>query len=65
MSVLCPECESVVAVDPDVAEEGDMMECEECGTELEIVALEPLKVVLVDGSGYEDEEELSFGEDRD
>jgi alpha-aminoadipate carrier protein LysW len=55
----------VVVVDPDVVEEGDTVECEECGAELEIVSLEPLKVVLVDGSGYDDPEELSFGEEED
>jgi alpha-aminoadipate carrier protein LysW len=65
MSVLCPECESVVVVDPAVVEEGDTVECEECGAELEIVSLEPLKVVLLDGSGYDDPEELSFGEEED
>jgi alpha-aminoadipate carrier protein LysW len=65
MSVLCPECESVVVVDPDVVEEGDTVECEECGSELEVVTLEPLKVRLVDASGYDDPEELSFAEEEE
>lgn len=64
MSVLCPECETLVLFDLDVAEEGDMIECEECGAELEIVSLDPPKVKLLDPSGYDDPEELSFaGED--
>jgi alpha-aminoadipate carrier protein LysW len=60
MAVLCPECESLVEVDPDIAEEGDTIECDECGAELEIVSLEPVKVVLVDPAGYDDPDELSF-----
>jgi alpha-aminoadipate carrier protein LysW len=60
MSVLCPECENVLVVDVDAVEEGDSMECEECGSELEITSLEPLKVVLVDAAVYDDPEELSF-----
>jgi len=65
MSVLCPECESLVMVDPEAVEEGDSVECEECGAELEIVALEPLKVKLIDASEYDDPEELSFTDEED
>ncbi len=65
MSVFCPECESLVVVDPDVVEEGDTVECEECGAELEFASLEPLKVVLVDDSGYDDPEELSLADEED
>jgi len=64
MSVLCPECESAVVVDADLVEEGDTVECEECGAELEVITLEPLKIRLVDASGYDDVEELSFSEEE-
>jgi alpha-aminoadipate carrier protein LysW len=60
MSALCPECESLVMVDVDAVEEGDSVECEECGAELEIASLDPLKVVQVDASGYDDPEVLPF-----
>ena len=33
---ICPECESVLDFDEDDAEEGDVIVCDECGTEFEI-----------------------------
>jgi alpha-aminoadipate carrier protein LysW len=67
---VCQECESVLDFDPDEVEEGDIVVCDECGTEFEVVATEPLELSQVDAEGYEDEdeevadeeEELSFGE---
>lgn len=60
MAALCPECENLIVVDPDAVEEGDTVECEECGSELEILTLEPLRITLIDTSGYDDPEDLSF-----
>jgi alpha-aminoadipate carrier protein LysW len=60
MSVLCPECESPVEIDVDEVEEGERIPCEECGAELEVVSVEPLKVALVDDSGYDDPDEPLF-----
>ncbi len=65
MSAICPECESLVVVDTDVFDAGDTIECEECGAELEIVTLDPLHVVLLDDSGYDDPEELPFPDGED
>lgn len=65
MSVLCPECETPVVVDVDGAEEGDTISCEECGADLEIVSLEPLKVTAIDDSGYDDPEETVYGGEED
>jgi alpha-aminoadipate carrier protein LysW len=53
---ICPECESVLDFDVDDAEEGDVIVCDECGTEFEIVATDPLELSKVE-EGYEDEEE--------
>ena len=60
MALLCPECESAVSVDVDEAEEGDVFPCEDCGAELEIVSLSPVRVEVVDDSGYDDPEETLF-----
>jgi alpha-aminoadipate/glutamate carrier protein LysW len=54
---VCQECESVLDVDPDDVEEGDIVVCDECGTEFEVVATEPLQLTQVDQEGYEDEDE--------
>jgi alpha-aminoadipate carrier protein LysW len=52
----CPECESVLVVDTDEVEEGDVISCDECGSEFEVVATEPLQLSQVE-DGYDDEDE--------
>lgn len=37
----CPVCEAEVTISEDPVE-GELLECEECGTELEILALDPI-----------------------
>jgi alpha-aminoadipate carrier protein LysW len=64
MSV-CPECESVLDFDPDEVEEGDIVVCDECGTEFEVVATEPLELSQVDEEGYEDDDEEVVDEEEE
>jgi len=56
----CPECEAEVHVDTD-ADKGDVVTCEECATNLEIVGLDPVELDIVEEEegeeDYEDEEE--------
>jgi alpha-aminoadipate carrier protein LysW len=51
----CPECENDLDVELDEVEEGDVVACEECGTEYEVVGVEPLELARVDGDLDEDE----------
>ncbi len=59
----CPECESELDIEVDEVEEGDVITCEECGTEFEVVGVEPLELARVEeglGEGddlYEEDEE--------
>jgi alpha-aminoadipate carrier protein LysW len=61
----CPECENNLDIELDDVEEGDVVACEECGTEFEVVGTEPLELARVedeidegeDGYGEEEEEE--------
>jgi alpha-aminoadipate carrier protein LysW len=62
---VCQECESVLDFDPDDAEEGDIVVCDECGTEFEVVATDPLELSRVDEEGYEDEDEEVAEEEED
>ncbi len=50
---ICSECESVLDFDVDEVDEGDVVTCDECGTEYEIVATEPLELTKIDSEGYE------------
>ena len=58
---LCPECESTLDIEEDEVDEGDVIVCEECGSEYEVVTTDPLELVKVD-EGYEEEEEESDDE---
>ena len=42
---LCPECEGEVEVPAD-AMENELLSCAECGTELEIMSLDPIELEL-------------------
>jgi alpha-aminoadipate carrier protein LysW len=52
----CPECDAEVHVDTD-ADKGDIMSCEECGTDLEIVGLDPVELDIVEDEDLGDDEE--------
>lgn len=60
----CPECENELNVDVDELEEGDTVACDECGTEFEVVGVEPLELSRVDDE-FEDEDEEVFEEDEE
>lgn len=65
MAVLCPECGSPVTVDTDEVEEGETVQCEECGMELEVVSSDPLEVAPIE-EGYDDEDAaVSLEEDEE
>lgn len=59
----CPECENELDLEMDEVEEGDVVACEECGTEYEVVGLDPLELARVDDElddedeAYDEEEE--------
>jgi alpha-aminoadipate carrier protein LysW len=57
MSVVCPECDNPLDIDVDDVEEGEIITCDECGTDLEIVSSDPLEIAPVDEEGYDDEDE--------
>ncbi|HWP42546.1 MAG TPA: lysine biosynthesis protein LysW [Blastocatellia bacterium] len=50
---ICPECEAEVQVDED-ADKGDIVECPDCGSSLEVVGLDPIELDVTMG---EEEEE--------
>jgi alpha-aminoadipate carrier protein LysW len=60
----CPECETDLNVDVDEVEEGDVIACEECGTEYEVVGVEPLELSKVEDGLEEDEDPLEEDEEE-
>lgn len=65
MSVVCPECDNPLDIDPDDVEEGETLQCEECGTDLEVVSNDPLEIVPVEEEGYDDEDDEVATADED
>ncbi len=56
---VCPECEATVDVDEEDIEEGQTLDCPECGAELEVVNTNPVELDVV-GSEEEEEEEEAW-----
>ena len=57
----CPECENNLDIEMDEVEEGDVVACEECGTEYEIVGVEPLELSRVGEDYDEDHRRIRVG----
>jgi alpha-aminoadipate carrier protein LysW len=54
----CPECENDLDIEMDEVSEGDVVACDECGTEYEVVGVEPLELVRAGDELDEDDEDL-------
>lgn len=57
----CPECENELDIEVDEVEEGDVITCEECGSEFEVVGVDPLELVRVE-DGLDEEDDLYEGD---
>jgi alpha-aminoadipate carrier protein LysW len=65
MAVVCPECDNPIVVDVDEVEEGETVQCDECGMDLEIVSVDPLEVAAIDVAGYDDEDPMRTDDEED
>ena len=66
-TVVCPECSEDVYVDAD-SEQGEVVSCDECGVDLEVVGLDPFELDIYEAKGdFEDEvdyDSLDYENDR-
>ena len=53
----CPACESVVEIEVDDVEEGQIVTCPECGVDLEVVNTNPIELDLAEDEDLEEEDE--------
>ena len=60
----CPECENDLDIEMDEVAEGDVVACDECGTEYEVVGIEPLELVRAGDDLDEDDEDLADEEEE-
>jgi len=67
-TAICPECQEEVYVDAD-SEQGDLVSCDECGSDLVVVGLDPVEVDLRseddDDRDMDDDYQNDFGYDDD
>jgi alpha-aminoadipate carrier protein LysW len=61
----CPECDAMIAVEEDLLEEGQTVECPECGAELEVVSTEPVEFDILSRDDNENEDEDFDVDDED
>ena len=52
----CPECDADVHVDTN-ADKGDVVSCDDCGIELEVVGLDPVELDIMEEEDLDDDEE--------
>ncbi|HEY0263461.1 MAG TPA: hypothetical protein VGC07_02955 [Granulicella sp.] len=65
MAVICPECDSPLDLDPDEVEEGEVVQCDECGVEVEVVSTDPLELMAIEDEGYDEEERLQIDDEEE
>lgn len=56
---ICPECDEEVYVDAEI-EQGDRVSCDECGSQLVIVGLDPIEMDLYEEVEPDDKDEEDF-----
>ncbi len=63
-TAICPECSEEVYVDAD-AEQSDVVRCDECGTGLVVVGLDPIELDIYDEEAGNDFDDLDDVDDDD
>jgi alpha-aminoadipate/glutamate carrier protein LysW len=56
----CPECDAAIDIEEEEVEEGQIVDCPECGAELEVVSTNPVQVELVKGDKENEDEEEAW-----
>lgn len=63
--VRCPKCAAEIDLDEDEVEEGELLNCPECDTGLEVVQTHPVQVNRISDDDEEEDDEESEEEDAD
>ena len=57
--VYCPECETDLDLEEDEVDEGEVVSCPECGSDFEVITVNPIELKPVGEEEYAEEEEES------
>ena len=61
--VNCPKCDSVIDVEEEDLDEGDLLSCDECGASLTVTSVNPVELETEDGGGAKDDDEDDYDDD--
>jgi alpha-aminoadipate carrier protein LysW len=61
----CPECETELNIGLDEVDEGDVVACEECGSEYEVVGIDPLELAKVENDIIEENDLFAEEEEEE
>lgn len=53
----CPECDAEIEVDEYDVDKGDLLSCQDCGSNLEVTGLAPLELDLAGDDDDDDDED--------
>ncbi len=62
--IYCPECETNLDIDEEEVDEGEIVSCPECGSDFEIITVNPIELKPVE-EVIEDDAEVEEAEDGD
>jgi alpha-aminoadipate carrier protein LysW len=63
--VLCPVCDAEIDLDEDELDEGDTVTCEECGSDLRVVSVDPLELEPLEEDEEEEEDDLGYEDEEE
>ncbi len=63
--VYCPECETDLDLEEDEVDEGEVVSCPECGSDFEVITVNPIELKPVDEEDDALAEEEVESEDGD
>ncbi|MBV9574735.1 MAG: hypothetical protein JOY93_11840 [Acidobacteriales bacterium] len=55
--IYCPECDNNLDIDEEGIDEGEIVSCAECGSDFEVVTINPVELKPVEEAAYEEEDE--------
>ena len=55
--ITCPECENNLDIEEDEVDEGEIVSCTECGSDFEVITLNPVELKPVEDEIDEEAEE--------
>ncbi|MGA8184447.1 MAG: hypothetical protein WB819_12485 [Terriglobia bacterium] len=61
----CPECDAMIDIEEDLVEEGQSIECPECGAELEVVSTDPVELDMLSRGEDDEDEDADIDDDKE